>query len=103
MNVLENIKKIRLEKHLSQEAIAQKMNCDVATVSRLEGGKKELKFIELEKFAKALQMRVIDVITYPEIFVPKGNKEGEKVSVTFEVSPDKRDLLLEMINKQYNA
>lgn len=103
MNILDNLKTIRLEKHLSQEAIAQEMDCDIATVSRIENGKKELKFRELEEFAKALRMRVIDVITYPAIYVPQDNKEKKKVSVTFEVSPDERDLLLKMINKQYDV
>ena len=40
MSVTNNIKKVRTEKHLSQEDLAKAVMCDVKSISRYETGKR---------------------------------------------------------------
>jgi transcriptional regulator with XRE-family HTH domain len=104
MDILYNIKKIRQEKGISQEYLANKLNIDVANYSRLESGKHELKISHIAIIAKVLQVREIDIFTYPRIFVDKDTvQHADKVSVTFEISPDNIDLLLQLISKKING
>lgn len=98
MNIIENIKIIRLEKGIKQEVLADALEFDVANYSRIENGKQELKVSQLEIIANVLKVEVIDLFTYPKIFVDKESiSNAERISVTFEVSPDKRDILLNLV------
>lgn len=98
MNIIENIKIIRLEKGIKQEVLADALEFDVANYSRIENGKQELKVSQLEIIANVLKVEIIDLFTYPKIFVDKESiSNAERISVTFEVSPDKRDILLNLV------
>jgi len=98
MNIIENIKSMRLEKGIIQEVLAEALGFDVANYSRIENGKQELKVSQLEIIANVLKVDVIDLFTYPKIFVDKESiSNAERISVTFEVSPDKRDILLNLV------
>lgn len=99
MNVVDNIKQIRLQKGISQEIIAEALHLDGSVISNIESGKRELKVKELEVIARCLGVSEIDLFTYPKRYVEAEliDKSAEKVSVTFEVSPDKRDYLLKLV------
>lgn len=101
MNVVENIKKIRIEKSINQELIAEALGVDVSVISNMENGKRELKVSELEKIANALREDVLYLFTYPKRFVDKDliKDTTERISITFEVSPDKREHLLKLVMK----
>lgn len=100
MNVIENIKAIRKEKGITQQVIADALNYDIANWSRVENRKQDLKVNQLADIAMVLEVRVIDLFTYPKKFIDSDEVEAaERISVTFEVSPDKRDYLLKMVTK----
>lgn len=100
-SVIENIKTIRLKKGINQEVIAEALNFETANWSRIENGKQELRVSQLEKIANCLQVSVIDLFTYPEVYVKREEASSyERISVTFEVSPDKRDILLNLVTRQ---
>jgi transcriptional regulator with XRE-family HTH domain len=100
MNVIDNIIKIRKEKGVSQEDIANAINCDASNWNKIENGKQQLKVNHLAKIAEILRVDVIYLFTYPKTYVDKSTIEScEKISVTFEISPDKRDLLLNLVTK----
>jgi|AGTN01.3.fsa_nt_gi Helix-turn-helix. len=85
--IITNIVQIRNSKRLSQSAIAERLNVDVATISRIENRKIALSYKTLADIAKALDMSVIDVITYPEVFT--SNKPSlTRILVEMEVSPE---------------
>lgn len=99
-SVIENIKTIRLKKGINQDVIAEALNFETANWSRIENGKQELRVSQLEKIANCLQVSVIDLFTYPEVYVKREEASSyERISVTFEVSPDKRDILLNLVTK----
>jgi transcriptional regulator with XRE-family HTH domain len=101
MNVIDNIVKIRKEKGISQEDIALAINCDASNWNKIENGKQQLKVNHLAKIAEILEVDVIYLFTYPKTYVDSSTIEhSEKISVTFEVSPDKRDILLNLVTKK---
>ncbi|MDY0140497.1 MAG: hypothetical protein RBR97_01225 [Bacteroidales bacterium] len=54
----------------------------------------------MELVAKGLGFSLIDIITYPKKYVDIDSiNTPERISVTFEVSPDKRDFLLNLVTK----
>jgi transcriptional regulator with XRE-family HTH domain len=82
MNIVENIIKIRKEKSISQEVIALALNVDTSVVSNIENKKRELRTSELEKIAKVLDVDVLYLLTYPQIYVPKEPKKQPELPET---------------------
>ncbi|MDL2308521.1 helix-turn-helix domain-containing protein [Bacteroidales bacterium OttesenSCG-928-C03] len=98
MDVVKNIIEIRKENGINQELIANALNVDVSAVSNIENGKRELKVNELGKIANALNVDLLYLFTYPKKYVDSETIEKpERISVIFEVSPDKRDILLNLV------
>ncbi len=54
----ENMKKIRLEKAMSQGDICRALNLDRAYISNVENGKQNLTISTMEKVAKVLEVSV---------------------------------------------
>jgi len=54
----ELLKQARMERGLTQEEIARKMNTTKSVISRIENHAKNIQLITLEKFAKALGKRI---------------------------------------------
>jgi transcriptional regulator with XRE-family HTH domain len=103
MNVIENIKKIRQEKGLTQLDIALALDFDQSNWNKIENGSQQLKVNHLEKIAQVLGVEVIDLFTYPKKYVDSSTIENyERISVTFEISPDKRDVLLKLVTGNDN-
>lgn len=103
MNVIENIKKIRQEKGLTQLDIALALEFDQSNWNKIENGLQQLKVNHLEKIAQVLGVEVIDLFTYPKKYVDSSTIENyERISVTFEISPDKRDDLLKLVTGNNN-
>lgn len=97
----ENIAALRREKGYSQQVIADAINRDVSNWSKVERGQQSVQVDDLEKIANCLGVRVIDLFTYPDRYVRDDLIGiGERISVTFEVSPDKRDILLSLVTKK---
>ena len=99
MNVVDNIIKIRREKFISQEFIANALGVDTAVVSNIENGKRELKVKELEIIAKALGVDVLYLLTYPYVYVKKVKDEQSPVETVLQLklTGEKRDQILKMI------
>jgi transcriptional regulator with XRE-family HTH domain len=98
-DILSNIRKIRDELQLSQENVADELGIAQNSYGLIENGKRKLSYDNLSQIATCFKMDVIDVITYPKKYVDKELFDGnnERISVTFEISPDKRDILLNLV------
>jgi transcriptional regulator with XRE-family HTH domain len=101
-NILVNIRKIREEMQLSQENVAEELGIAQNSYGLIENGKRKLSYDNLAQIAKCFQLNVIDVITYPKKYVDKDLYDGnpERISVTFEISPDKKDILLSLVTNK---
>lgn len=62
MNIEEQIKILRKEKHLSQQEMADKIGMHRVQYTRLELGKSEITVHMLERISKALEVSLVDLI-----------------------------------------
>ena len=99
MNVVDNILKIRREKGISQEFIANALGVDTSVVSNIENGKRELKVKELEIIAKALGVDLLYLLTYPHVYVRKeiGAPPPIEAVLQLKLTGEKRDEVLKLI------
>lgn len=98
--IVENINKIVEIKYPSKVAFACACGMGESKWNKISNGNQELSIRELSKIAEALKMPIQDIITYPDVYIKKeDNSSYERISVTFEVSPDKRDILLNLVTK----
>ena len=98
MNAAKNIKIIREQKGYSQEVIANELGVDNAVISNIETGKRKLKFDELEKIAKVLEVDMLYLITYPEVYIKKSNTDLILNAPTPEYELTDKDKLIKSLN-----
>jgi transcriptional regulator with XRE-family HTH domain len=94
----QTLKEIREKKGLSQMAVAQKLNKTQSAYARIELGSTKLDIYSLEKFAEIMEISIIDILTYPEIWGPvETNSEIEsKVILQVELKKEKKDQVLKL-------
>lgn len=105
MDVVANIKALRIEKGITQEVLADALKVDTAVVSNIEKGKRDLRVKELELIASCLNVDILYLFTYPKKFIDQDSIDAlkdDKVSITFEVSRSKRDYLLHLVMDEPN-
>lgn len=98
--IADKIRNIIDDKKLSQAVVAQYAGTSPSQFSRMLNGKLALSLQHVANIATELHMEFIDILTYPDKYVNsniKSNDSTEKVSVTFEVDPQKRDYLLRLV------
>lgn len=102
MDIIKNIEEIRKSKAINQQVIADALGVDVAVISNIENRKRELKVSELEIISNALGVDVLYLFTYPKVFIDRDlvKENADRISITFEVSPDKREHLLKLVTKE---
>lgn len=81
MDIAKNIKELRLQKSINQQVLADALAVDVASVSNLEKGKREIRFREIEIIANVLGVSVVDLITYPKKFVEVKDEDKDVEAV----------------------
>ncbi len=69
MEVHEAIKIIRLQKSINQQVIADALNLDVAVVSNIENGKRDLRVKELKIISNVLGISPVDLFTLSLIHI----------------------------------
>lgn len=98
MEIYEVIKRVREDKGMSQEQLSFALGIDTSAISRMEKGERKVSVDELVKIADCVHEHVTYFFTYPKRWVdPDTVNVQERISVTFEVSPDKRDILLKLV------
>lgn len=97
--VIQNLLKIQKDRGMNQVAFGELLGLSESKWSKIANGNQDVRLSELSDFASCLGMREIDLYTYPDIFEDKMEVQPERISVTFEVSPDKRDILLSLVTK----
>lgn len=96
--VVKNIVKIRDSKGLTKRKVADALNINEASYGRIESGKIALSYNHLALIARCFDMSVIDVITYPDTYVSKGDDNAPVEAVLqIKLQSDKRDQVLNLI------
>ena len=98
MEIYEAIREIRLQKSINQQILADALNVDVAVVSNIEKGKRDLRVKELEIISKVFNMSVVDLFTYPEKYVKLSQKD-EPVEAVLQIrlGKDVKDQVLKFV------
>ena len=100
MNAInQTLKRIREERHLSQSQMAKKLDKTQSAYARIELGETKLDIETLQKFADKVEMTMIDIITYPDKWVPDSKSVPAfepKVTLQIELGREKKDQVLKM-------
>jgi transcriptional regulator with XRE-family HTH domain len=105
MDIVKNITRIRKEKGVSQEVIANALEVDTAVISNLEKGKRDLKVKELEIIANVLDVDVLYLFTYPHVYVKKESKNSSapvEAILQIKLQADKKEQVLKLVFGENN-
>lgn len=96
--ITENLRKIIVDKGITQATMASFLEKDASQFSKILNGTIHLRVEHLAKIASHLNMSIIDIITYPEKYCPLNqNDETVHASVTIQLDEEKRDKVLKML------
>ena len=102
MKVIENIKEICSERGISRKELAEKMGVDESNISRLLTGKRGLNINTLAKIAQILNLRPIDLYTWPDRYVKEEiQQEDVEAVIQIKLKPGlKERILREILGKE---
>lgn len=97
--IVDNIRKIMRDKNLTQVLTAEYMGTSESQFSKILNGKVQLSLWQLENLARRLEMREIDIITYPNVYIEKGFAGDEPVEAVLQIKlkKDKKDQVLKLV------
>jgi transcriptional regulator with XRE-family HTH domain len=96
--VVENLIKIRNYRRLNQAEFANLVDIDPSIYNKIESGRLNLSLDKISKIAEKLQMRDIDIFTYPDVYVEVNKSNNDlKTQLTIELREDLRQKILELI------
>lgn len=98
-NILGNIRAIRLKKRLSQEYMAETLGVTQTAYSLWEKGKRELTYNNLLRIAEVLDENVVNIITYPDVYVLAEERieQTPKAVLQVELDQDKKEQVLKLV------
>lgn len=97
MEIYEKIRAIRLQKSLTQQSLADLLNCDVATISKIESGQRPLKYHEVEEIAKFYKISLVNLVGYPKRYVEETDSSSTQAVLQIRLSKAKRDEVLKHV------
>jgi transcriptional regulator with XRE-family HTH domain len=96
------IKKIREEKRLTQQQIAELVNMHRSNYSRVETGERELSIDAINKIAKYFGMTIDQLVNFdghiPHEVTVEDKTFMEQVKLIQELEPDERSMVFKMID-----
>ncbi len=109
--IVENLNKIQITNEMTKSDFAFKIGFPESKWNKISNGKQELTVTELSNIARKLDMREIDILTYPDEY-NKPNKEEDdiKVTVSLEIRNNVKEKVLKevfgnqditILNKEY--
>lgn len=104
--IVGNIRKIMNDRNLTQYTIAQYIGTSESQCSKIMKGDVKLTIPQLENLARNLSISVIDIITYPDVYVKNLNKNTERDPVEailqIKLNRDKKDQVLKLVFGENN-
>jgi transcriptional regulator with XRE-family HTH domain len=103
--IIKNIVQIRLSQKLTQKEMGEKLGITESAYNRIESGKIALSYSHLSNIASSFGMSEIDLLTWPETYVPRITPASTKVLVELDVSTDEfvkmglKDKVIQILSK----
>ena len=103
VDLAQQLRKIIKDNNITQAAMAEYADISESQFSRVLSGAVQLSLRQLAMIASNLNMREIDIYTYPDVYVKKSEagSSSKKISVTFEVDESEKEYLLRLVNKNH--
>ena len=95
--VVDNVKRIRKEKRISQRELEERTGIVQASLSRLENGKLDPSVSSLEKLASGLEVSPIELLTDPNAELVTLDDKLKKIELLSEYDQKLVDALLESL------
>ena len=88
-----------MQKSINQQSIADALGVDVAVISNIEKGKRDIKVKELEVISNALGVSVIGLIMYPKKYVEIKDAVDEPVEAVLQIKlqKEKKEQILKLV------
>ena len=105
MKLAANIIKILADKNLPQAELCRRTGLDSSTVSKIFSGQTRLNVNALAEISTALDVPVIDIITYPDKYAKvSGPVKPEPVEAILQIrlQQEKKDQVLKLIFGEHN-
>lgn len=102
--ILDNIRKIQKNKDLTQATLAEYAEVSPSQMSKILKGDVYLSIEQMSKIATGLSMKEIDLITWPDIYVPRQSPQAEPVEATLQIKlkKEKKDQVLKLVFGENN-
>lgn len=102
--IVNNIRKIMRDRSLTQATMAEYTGTSESQFSKILNNKVQLSLWQLSNLAKNLSLREIDIITYPQVYVEKGELPEEPVEAVLQIKlkKDKKDQVLKLVFGENN-
>lgn len=95
--IRENLRLIIHQRNLKQSFVGNLGGISESQFSRVLSGQVSLSLEQLESIASGLGMRVIDIITYPDVYVSKKElEEDQDVILQFKLRKDMKDKVMNL-------
>ncbi len=102
MNIGDNIRRIREEKGLTQQQIAELISMHRSNYSKVESGQREISVEALNKIAKYFGMTIDQIVNFdgatPQEVTVEDKSLLEQVKLIQELEPDEKNLVFKMID-----
>ena len=97
--VARNILKILPSKKLNQTGLSTVTGISEKTMSKILRGEQHFRLEHISKIAKALSLREIDLLTYPDIYVKENRPEANPAEVLLQLrlTQEKKDQVLKLV------
>ena len=108
--VVNTLRKIINDKGLAQYVAAEMIGTSASQFSKILSGEVQLSLWHISNFATCLNMSIIDIFTYPDVYVKKQNSlateeassyrkpsDEIKATLTIELKKDTRDKVLRLL------
>ena len=97
--IASNIRNILNAKGISQAELSRRTDLDTASISKIFSGQRGINLNDLSDISTALDVPVIDIITYPDRYVRAGAGEQEPLEAVLQIrlKKDKKDQVMKLI------
>ena len=96
--VVDKLIKIRNDRRLNQTEFSELVGIDSPTYNKIESGSLNLSLDRLSKIAEKLELREIDIFTYPDVYVEVKDLNNEvKAQITVELKEDLKMRVLDLV------
>ena len=97
--IVSNLRKIIALRKLKQAKVGEYADISESQFSRVMNGQVQLSLNQLANIASGLEMTVVDIITFPDVYVPKDKKEDDdtEVLLQFKLKKNKKDQVMKLV------